>query len=95
MYELEKYYIGDKWESFVHSFEDIWNKNYLDEKKINLLTLLNNHTDLAKVVYGKIGKNYEEWLNYKAPVLDYLTPLECLKSKDLINRLRESLMRMP
>ncbi len=93
MENLERYYTGDKnWFAFVKLYDELWENN---KEQLELLTQLNNHLDLAKVIYGKFNTNAIKWINFHIPALDYLTPLNCLESEELIKRLRECLMRMP
>ncbi|WMJ75208.1 hypothetical protein RCC89_18865 [Cytophagaceae bacterium ABcell3] len=91
---LEQYYSGDKvWDNWVQKAkEDYWkNTDYQKE----LLSLLDKSFDLAVVIYAKHGKGSICWLSKEVPALENLTPIECLKTKELMLRLRECLLRMP
>ncbi len=91
--DLEIYYSGDDdWNEWVDMCKkDFWTNS---EYQNTLLQKLNEKLDLAVVIYGRLEKESIDWIDKKVPALGYLTPLECLKSKNLILRLRECLMRM-
>lgn len=92
MIELEQYYKGQKsWENFIEIFDYNWKNS---EFQKTLLSKVDNRIDLAKVIDYIIGETSLSWLNKNIPALDNLTPLECLKSEKLINRLKVCLMRM-
>ncbi|MBA6157373.1 hypothetical protein H3Z83_12720 [Tenacibaculum sp. S7007] len=92
MIELEQYYKGQKsWEIFIEVFDYNWKNS---EFQKTLLSKLDNRIDLAKAIDYIIGETSLSWLNKNIPALDNLTPLECLKSEKLINRLKVCLMRM-
>lgn len=92
MRKLEQYYTGDKnWNKFSDNFGDDWVNS--DFQK-SLLGQVDNRLDLAKVINYHLGKTSLDWINTELPILDGLTPKECLKDKETENRLRECLMRM-
>ncbi|MGB1269691.1 MAG: hypothetical protein ACPG45_08115 [Flavobacteriaceae bacterium] len=92
MIELEQYYKGQKsWENFIEVFDYNWKNSEIQK---TLLTKVDDRIDLAKVIDYIIGETSLSWLNNNIPALDNLTPLECLKSEKLINRLKVCLMRM-
>ncbi|MDO5968589.1 hypothetical protein Q4Q35_02105 [Flavivirga aquimarina] len=93
MIKLEQYFKGqNSWEKFIEVFESNWKD---PEFQKTLLSKVDNRIDLAKVIYYKFGETSLNWLDKNIPALDNLTPLECLKSEKLINRLKVCLMRMP
>ena len=92
MHKLEQYFKGDEsWNRFSSVFGDEWTNS--DVQK-SLLNQLENRLDLAKVIYFHLGSHSLEWINKELPILDGLTPNECLKNKETENRLRVCLMRM-
>jgi len=95
--KLEQYYSGDEnWNSFVNIAKVDFIKMNFDIREIELLILkLMGNDDLAYVIYCFFNKDGVNWLERKIPILDYLTPLECLQSVSLIRRLREALLRTP
>src|SRR5476651_1231103 len=93
MHQLEKDYPGDvDWQQYVALYEE----DYLDENAQELATLLNDHLDMAVIIYGKRGLVEGRcWITRQVPALDQLRPIDCLQSRRLIKRLRSALMRMP
>jgi hypothetical protein len=90
---LENFYTGDtNWNSLVQMAKD----DYLNDvnKNFDFLQNLNQNLDLAVVIYSKLGKYGFKWIENKVPALGGLTPQECLKSENLIIRLKECLLRM-
>ncbi|QKJ85717.1 hypothetical protein PMPD1_0745 [Paramixta manurensis] len=90
---LEQYYAGDKkWKSYV----DFYAEDYLDDNARLLSEKLNGHLDLAIIIYGKRGiKEAFWWIEQEVPALEGIKPLDCLQTPELLNRLRECVMRMP
>ncbi|SFL55904.1 hypothetical protein [Pseudomonas sp. NFACC46-3] len=90
---LEDEYVGDDgWRSFVRLYEE----DYLDDSARTLAKAMDEHLDLAVVLYGKRG--LEEglwWMEQKVPALGDLRPTDCLKKPKLIKRLKMALMGMP
>ena len=92
MIELEQYYKGQSsWDKFIEVFDNNWKDS---EFQKDLLSKVDNRIDLAKVIDYHFGETSLNWLDKNIPALDNLTPLECLKSDNLINRLKVCLMRM-
>lgn len=90
--KLEQYYSGDEsWENFSNAFNEVWTESNFQKQ---LLSLLDNQTDLAKVIYYHNIESSIEWLYSKIPALDNLKPIECLKDTELTKRLKVCLMRM-
>lgn len=92
MAKLEKYFCGEeKWLNFSANFGDDWENSDFQKK---LLKQLNNKLDLAKVINYHIGKSSLDWVNKQIPILDGLSPKECLNDLQTEKRLKECLMRM-
>lgn len=95
MIQLEQYFDSSGrpgWNNLVNwSTENYWTNS--DSQKL-LEQTLNNHTDIAKVVYARFGEASLEWVHRKVPALDNLSPLSCLETPELIKRLKEALSRM-
>jgi hypothetical protein len=90
--ELEQYFRGQSsWDKFIEVFDKNWKNS---EFQKTLLLKVDNRIDLAKVIDYHIGETSLNWLDKNIPALDNLTPLECLKSEKIINRLKVCLMRM-
>lgn len=92
---LEEYY--DKsgksgWKNMVELANKKWTCSPYQQK---LLNELENHVDIAKVIYARLGKSSLEWINQSIPALENLSPRECISHPQLIKRLKEALMRMP
>ena len=93
MIELEKYYTGDEhWNSYAEAFDEHWIEDDIQKK---LLEKLEGDIQLAKVINYHLVENSISWLYDNIPALDNLKPIECLKKRNLILRLRECLMRFP
>ncbi|ELN2737663.1 hypothetical protein QDZ16_005065 [Pluralibacter gergoviae] len=90
---LENYYTGDeKW----NDFSGFYSESYLDDTARILARELEGHLDIAVVIYGLLGpKESFDWIYKKIPVLDNISPKDCLKSELLLKRLKTALMRMP
>lgn len=93
MHRLEDDDPGDvDWQRTVALYEE----EYLDDNARELAALLDDHLDMAVIIYGKRGlEEGRWWITQQVPALDNLRPLDCLKSAKLIRRLRSALMRMP
>jgi hypothetical protein len=90
--ELEQYFKGENsWVKFIEVFDSNWKNS---EFQKTLLFKLDNRIDLAKVIDYHFRETSLNWLDKIIPALDNLTPIECLKSEKLINRLKVCLMRM-
>lgn len=93
MCPLEEYYEGDSaFSNLANATGDSWKNS---EIQLELLKLVNNDLDMAKIIYYTHTDLCLDWMNNKIPVLEYLTPLDCLKSEILIKRLKVCLMRSP
>ncbi|MHA8112439.1 hypothetical protein ACX122_04850 [Kosakonia cowanii] len=93
MENLETEYPGDaKWEIFCRVYESMFQSDEIMELALEF----GGHKDIATVIYGLLGaEECFEWIHKKIPILDELTPLECIKSVSLMRRLKTALMRMP
>lgn len=60
----------------------------------DLVDLATDHTDIAKVLYARLGEESLDWVYRKVPALDGLSPLAYLETPKLIKRLKEALCRM-
>lgn len=95
MIRLEQYFdsSGSKgWNDLVDlATETSWTNS---ESQKLLEQKLDNHTDIAKVLYARLGEESLDWVYQKVPALDGLSPLACLETPKLIKRLKEALCRM-
>ncbi|MEN5232469.1 hypothetical protein [Sphingobacterium faecium] len=94
MIRLEQYFdsSGSKgWNDLVDLAETSWTNS---ESQKLLEQKLDNHTDIAKVLYARLGEESLDWVYRKVPALDGLSPLACLETPKLIQRLKEALCRM-
>lgn len=91
MIELERYYSGDE---ALERFCTVFVQYSENSGVVEMSLKLNDHTDLAYVIYGVVGGGYEQWIYGKIPALDELRPVDCVASAALIRRLRQCLMRM-
>ena len=91
--KLEHYFSGDKnWQDFVEIVKPNFKAN--EKYKEELLSSLDYQLDIAIVVYFRFGDDSLAWIHRKVPALDK-TPVDCLRSPELIKRLKEALLRMP
>ena len=90
---LEDEYVGDAdWQQFVRLYEE----DYLDDNARALAKAMDGNLDMAVVLYGKRGlKEGFWWLEQSVPALGNKRPADCLKTPNLIKRLRMALMSMP
>jgi len=93
MIKLEQYFSGeDKWNNYSECFKNEWNN---DSFQLELLKKMKNKVDIARVIYFHNRKQSLVWINSEIPILDGLTPLECMENEDLTKRLKTCLMRFP
>ncbi|ELY4323841.1 hypothetical protein QL189_19815 [Cronobacter turicensis] len=93
MENLETEYPGDaEWGIFYRVYEPM----YQSQEIVKLAVELGGHKDIATVIYGLLGaEECFEWIHKKIPILDGITPFECIKSVSLMRRLKTALMTMP
>ena len=91
-HHLENYYSGDwAWNQFVSLYEEFDTSNPLTKE---LLQRLNYHSDIAQVIYGKFGSSSLSVITQSVPALDNLSIANCIAAPNLLQRLKECLMRM-
>ena len=91
--ELEDFYSGDAaWRKFARLFEGQLARYPFAEE---LKRLLGGDEELANVVAGAVGDSALRWVTQDIPALSGLSPVECVASATLLNRLREMLLRFP
>ena len=89
---LENYYSGDLvWNRFVSLYVEFWTDNSFTKE---LLQRLNHHRDIAQVIYGKFGSSSLSVITQPVPALDNLSITDCIAAPNLLQRLRECLIRM-
>ncbi len=90
---LEDYYAGDKvFLKYSRNLESEWEKF---EYKKELLALVRGDVDIARPIAYSLGVHYEKWFFSKVPVLDNISPSECMRTRKGIRRLKECLLRFP
>lgn len=92
MEKIEEYYKEKRWTDYIKIFGDNWTNS---QSQIQLLDLCKNKIDLAMIIDYHLDKQSLNWMKSNIPVLDNLTPLECLEDENLIKRLKVCLMRFP
>ena len=91
-HHLENYYSGDSaWNQLVSLYEDFDTNNSLTKE---LLQQLNYHRDIAQVIWGKFGSSSLSVITQPVPALDNLSIANCIAVPNLLQRLKECLMRM-
>ena len=91
-HHLENYYSGDwAWNQFVSLYEEFDTSNSLTKE---LLQQLSYHRDIAQVIYGKFGSSSLSVITQPVPALDNLSITDCIAAPNLLQRLKECLMRM-
>ena len=91
-HHLENYYSGDSaWNQLVSLYEDLDTNNSLTKE---LLQQLNYHRDIAQVIWGKFGSSSLSVITQPVPALDNLSITDCIAVPNLLQRLKECLMRM-
>ena len=91
-HHLENYYSGDwAWNQFVSLYEEFDTNNSLTKE---LLQQLNYHRDIAQVIWGKFGSSSLSVITQPVPALDNLSIADCTAAPNLLQRLRECLIRM-
>ena len=91
-HHLENYYAGDwAWNQFVSLYEEFDTNNSLTKE---LLQQLNYHRDIAQVIWGKFGSSSLSVITQPVPALDNLSIANCIAAPNLLQRLKECLMRM-
>ena len=91
-HHLENYYSGDLvWNQFVSLYKEFDTNNSLTKE---LLQQLNYHRDIAQVIWGKFGSSSLSVITQPVPALDNLSITDCIAAPNLLQRLKECLMRM-
>ena len=91
-HHLENYYSGDwAWNQFVSLYEEFDTSNPLTKE---LLQRLNYHRDIAQVIWGKFGSSSLSVITQPVLALDNLSIANCIAAPNLLQRLKECLMRM-
>ena len=91
-HHLENYYSSDLvWNQFVSLYKELDTSNPLTKE---LLQRLNHHRDIAQVIYGKFGSSSLSVITQPVPALDNLSITDCIAAPNLLQRLKECLMRM-
>lgn len=91
--QLEDYYPGDEvWrDSAQIARQQYWTDSPLQRE---ILRQVNGDSDLAGMIYAKVGDGCLEWLHMRVPALAGRKPINCFVSEAHLRRLREALMRM-
>ncbi len=95
MNRLEQYFDSSgsqAWDNLVNWATETYWTNSVSQRL--LVKTLKNHSEIAKVIYARLGEDSLNWIQKKVPALDNLTPLACLETPELIKRLKEALCRM-
>ena len=79
------------WDNMVYWVESYWTET-ADQKLLE--ENLDNKSDIAKVIFAKLGDGGLDWIDRKIPALDNLSPKDCLNTSNGIKRLKEGLLRM-
>ena len=91
-HHLENYYSGDSaWNQLVSLYEDLDTNNSLTKE---LLQQLNYHRDIVQVIWGKFGSSSLSVITQPVPALDNLSIANYIAAPNLLQRLKECLMRM-
>ena len=91
-HHLENHYSGDwAWNQFVSLYEEFDTNNSLTKE---LLQQLNYHRDIAQVIWGKFESSSLSVITQPVPALDNLSIIDCIVAPNLLQRLKECLMRM-
>lgn len=89
---LEDHYAGDEaFEKYSICFNSFWG-NF--ERQEELLNMVNGDFLIAKPIAYHLGSNFREWMHSRPPVLEGLSPIECMETKQGRNRLKCCLHRM-
>ena len=90
---LERYYSGDDiWAGFARAVMPEWRRCPFANQ---LVAELNGDRELAMVVWHHLRNQSLDWLNSTPPVLDGLSPKDCLQTDWGLKRLKEALLRFP
>ena len=91
-HHLENYYSGDSaWNQLVSLYMEFWTDNSLTKE---LLQQLNYHRDIAQVIWRKFGSSSLSVITQPVPALDNLSIADCIIAPNLLQRLKECLMRI-
>lgn len=63
--------------------------------KQDLLEAVNNHLDIAIVIYGTLLDASMSWVSSSVPALDDLSPIQCMNSPTGIQKLKRVLLSFP
>ena len=63
--------------------------------KQDLLKSLNNHLDIAIVIYGTLLDASMSWISTSVPALDDLSPIQCMNTPSGMKKLKQVLLSFP
>lgn len=87
---IEQYFKEEHWTRYSKLFIEP-----VDSEQFELLSKQTGDKELAKVIWGTMNNESLNWINKNVPALEGLKPVDCFSTKELKNRLKECLLRMP
>ncbi len=94
---LEEHYAGDAaFARYVDALRSMVTARWTNwPTRSELVELCGGDSDIALAVFWLAGDNSLKWMESAPPVLDGVTPRECLKTALGRARLKEALLRSP
>lgn len=90
---LEDHYAGNEaFEKYSNCFSSYWDSF---EHQEELLNIVEGDLVIAKAIAYHMGSNFRKWMLSRPPVLEGLSPIECMKTEQGKNKLKCCLHRMP
>ena len=84
--------VDDSLKKLARNYDDEWESC---EFKEDLLKAMNNHLDIAIVIYGTLLDDSMSWVSRSVPALSGLTPIQCMSTPSGIKRLKQILLSLP
>ena len=86
---IEQYFDDKHWDEFSEFCPEP-----TDSEPFHLLTQKIDDRELARVIWLRREEHFLNWIDSSIPALEGLTPMDCLSSLGLTNRLKVCLLRM-
>jgi hypothetical protein len=94
---LEQFYIGDEaFLRYVDACRELVGRDWEQwTARTTLCEVCHGDASIGVAIFALAGERSVEWMDLEVPVLEGLTPRECLKTGWGRDRLKEALLRSP
>lgn len=84
--------VDDSFRNLARTYDNEWESC---DFKQELLEAMNNHRDIAIVIYGTLLDASLSWVSTSVPALDGLSPIQCMGTPSGIQKLKQALLSLP